>query len=259
MKNMRRRHFMKAAGLLATVPVMKGIASVPAHTADGKEIYEWRIYTLTSEGNELDSFYKDTLIPAYNRQGIKAGAFKLYEEKDVPQRFYLFIYPDIAAFHKVKHAIWGDAAFRKAAQPFYDKTAVSPAYKEFESYLCEAFDKIPRLKMPDKNRTLFHLRHYRSPNEEANQRKVKMFNEAEMAIFDKVGVHPVCYGETLSGPHMPSLMYLTWYKDKESHDASWKAFGSHPDWNAIKGLPEYAHTATDNTNRILLPLAYSQV
>lgn len=251
---------MKAAGLLATVPMVEGIASVPPRTAGGKEIYDWRIYTLTTpEGNELDSFYKDTLIPAYNRQGINVGAFKLYEEKDAAQRFYFFIYPDIATFHKVKHAIWDDDAFRKAAQPFYDKAAVSPVYKEFESYLCEAFDKIPRLKMPDKDRTLFHLRHYRSPNEEANQRKVKMFNEAEMAIFDKVGIHPVCYGEVLSGPHLPSLMYLTWYKDKESHDASWKAFGSHPDWHAIKDLPAYAHTATDNTNRILLPLAYSQI
>ncbi|MDR0750545.1 MAG: NIPSNAP family protein [Tannerellaceae bacterium] len=257
---MKRRHFMKAAGLLATVPMVEGIASVPPRTAGGKEIYDWRIYTLTTpEGNELDSFYKDTLIPAYNRQGINVGAFKLYEEKDAAQRFYFFIYPDIATFHKVKHAIWDDDAFRKAAQPFYDKAAVSPVYKEFESYLCEAFDKIPRLKMPDKDRTLFHLRHYRSPNEEANQRKVKMFNEAEMAIFDKVGIHPVCYGEVLSGPHLPSLMYLTWYKDKESHDASWKAFGSHPDWHAIKDLPAYAHTATDNTNRILLPLAYSQI
>jgi hypothetical protein len=259
MKNMKRRHFMKTAGLLATVPVVKGIASVPAHTADGKEIYEWRIYTLTSDGTELDSFYKDTLIPAYNRKGIKVGAFKLYEEKDVPQRFYLFVYPDITTFHKVKKEIWDDTAFRKAAQSFYDKTAVTPVYKEFESYLCEAFDKIPQLKTPDKDRTLFHLRHYWSPNEEANQRKVKMFNEAEMAIFDKVGVHPVCYGELLSGPHMPSLMYLTWYKDKASHDASWAAFGSHPDWNAIKSLPEYAHTATNNTNRLLSPLVYSQI
>jgi hypothetical protein len=250
---------MKAAGLLATVPVVKGIASIPARMAGEKEIYEWRIYTLTSGGAELDSFYKDTLIPAYNRKGIKVGAFGLYEEKDVAQRFYLFIYPGIATFHKVKKEIWDDLVFRKAAQPFYDKTAAAPVYKKFESYLCEAFDGIPRLKTPDKGRTLFHLRHYRSPNEEANQRKVKMFNEAEMAIFDKVGVNPVCYGDVLIGPHMPSLMYLTWYKDKASHDASWAAFGSHPDWNAIKSLPEYAHTATDNTNRLLLPLDYSQI
>ncbi|MDR1402551.1 MAG: NIPSNAP family protein [Tannerellaceae bacterium] len=256
---MKRRRFMKTAGLLATAPIVKGIASVPACTVNEKEIYEWRIYTLTSDATELDSFYKETLIPAYSRKGIRAGAFKLYEEKDLSQRFYLFVYPNMTAFHNVKKEIWDDTVFRKAAQPFYDQTAVSPVYKEFESYLCEAFDKIPQLKTPDKDRTLFHLRHYRSPNEEANQRKVKMFNEAEMAIFDKVGVHPVCYGDVLAGPHMPALMYLTWYKDKAAHDASWKAFGSHPDWNAIKDLPEYAHTATNNTNRILTPLPYSQL
>lgn len=256
---MKRRHFVKTAGLLAAIPAANSIASVPARTAKGKEIYEWRIYTLTRDAASLDSFYEKALIPAYNRKGIKIGAFKLYEEKEPQQRFYLFIYPDISTYQKVKQDIWKDETFRKDSQSFYDQSAPNPVYKEFESYLCEAFDGIPQLKMPDKGRTLFHLRHYWSPNEEANQRKVRMFNEAEMEVFDKVGIHPVCYGDVLSGPHMPALMYLTWYKDKESHDASWKAFGAHPGWHAIKDLPEYAHTATNNTNRLLLPLSYSQI
>ncbi|MDR0431352.1 MAG: NIPSNAP family protein [Tannerellaceae bacterium] len=256
---MKRRHFVKTAGFLASVPVVKGIASVANNTAKGNEIYEWRIYTLTGDGVSLDSFYENTLIPAYNRKGIKTGAFKLYEEQELRQRFYLFIYPDITTFQTVKREIWNDTTFKKEAQPFYDQSAPNPVYKEFESYLCEAFDGIPQLKMPGKERTLFHLRHYRSPNEEANQRKVRMFNKDEMAIFDNVGINPVCYGNVLAGPHMPALIYLTWYKDKATHDAAWKTFGSHPDWNRIKDLPEYAHTATNNTNRLLLPLSYSQV
>ncbi|MDH6305466.1 hypothetical protein M2459_001919 [Parabacteroides sp. PF5-5] len=254
---MKRRHFIKSAGLLATVPMANGM--LPAATHVKKEIYDWRIYTLTTNDDVLDTFYREVLIPAYNRKKIKVGAFKLYEEKDLAQRFYLFVYPDITTYYNVKRTIWEDKTFRKAAQAFYDKSAVNPVYKEFESYLCEAFDKIPQLKMPDKDRGLFHLRHYWSPNEEANQRKVKMFNEAEMDVFDKVGIHPVCYGDVLAGPHMPALMYLTWYKDKATHDASWGAFGKHPGWLAIKDLPEYAHTATNNTNRILLPLDYSQI
>lgn len=256
---MQRRNFVKTAGLLATIPAFKGMAAVSEKLSTEKEIYEWRHYFLKGKGPELDNFYKDVLIPAYNRQGIKVGAFKLYEEKEPEQRFFLFVYPDIKTYHNVKRDIWKDTTFKNAAQPFFDTTAPNPIYTEFESYLCEAFDKIPQMKMPDKNRTLFHLRHYRSPNEEANQRKVKMFNDAEMDVFDKVGIHPVCYGEVLAGPHMPALMYLTWYKDKPTHDASWKAFGSHPGWHAIKDLPEYAYTATNNTNRVLLPMNYSQI
>ncbi len=257
---MQRRNFVKTAGLLATLPAIKGLASTPeSKIVKEKEIYEWRHYFLKGKGTDLDTFYKNILIPAYNRQKITVGAFELYDKKETEERFFLFIYPDIATYHQVKRDIWKDEVFKKAAQPFYDTTAPTPLYSEFDSYLCEAFDKIPKLKMPDKNRTVFHLRHYHSPNEEANQRKVKMFNEAEMDVFDKVGIHPVCYGDVLAGPHMPALMYLTWYKDKPTHDASWKAFGEHPGWHAIKDLPEYAYTATNNTNRVLLPMNYSQI
>ena len=256
---MKRRNFVKMAGILATMPVLKSIASPSEKNAKEKDIYEWRHYTLKESGSKLDDFYKNVLIPAYNRKGIKVGAFKLYEQKDTEQRFYLFVYPDITTYYKVKKDIWKDSVFMKEAKPFFDESAPNPAYTEFDSYLCEAFDKIPQIKMPDKDRTLFHLRHYHSPNEEANQRKVKMFNEGEIAVFDKVGVNPVCYGEMIAGPHMPALMYLTWYKDKATHDDAWKKFGAHPDWLAMRGLPEYANTATNNTNRLLTPMDYSQI
>ena len=257
---MRRRNFVKMAGILATMPALKSMASPSEEgAAKEKEIYEWRHYTLTADGSKLDNFYQKVLIPAYNRKNIKVGAFKLYEPKDAEQRFYLFVYPNITTYYKVKKDIWKDSAFMKEAKPFFDESAPKPVYTEFDSYLCEAFDKIPQMKTPDKNRTLFHLRHYHSPNEEANQRKVKMFNDGEIAVFDKVGVNPVCYGEMISGPHMPALMYLTWYKDKATHDAAWDKFKVHPEWLAMRGLPEYANTANNNTNRLLSPMDYSQI
>ena len=112
----------------------------------------------------------------------------------------------------MKRTIWDDTVFRKAAQPYFDKTAPNPAYFNFESFLCEAFDKVPSLLMPDKNRTLFELRTYHSPNEEANQRKVAMFNKDEIDVFDKVGINSVCYGEVLAGPIMLPTEPKVWFK-----------------------------------------------
>jgi hypothetical protein len=232
--------------------------SASNENANVKEIYEWRIYTLNENGAEpLDNFFKETLIPAYNRQGVIAGAFKLYKETD-SVRYLLFVYPDITTYFKVKHEIWNDKVFRDAAQSFYDRTAPNPVYSGFETLLCEAFDKIPKMKKPDNDRTLFELRHYRSPNEEANQRKIKMFNADEIAVFDKVGINSVCYGEVLAGVRMPSIIYLTWYKDEPTRNAVWGEFVKHPDWLRIKGMKEYTYTATDNKNRLLSPLPYSQ-
>jgi hypothetical protein len=226
--------------------------------AGEKEIYEWRIYTLKENGAEiLDRFFKETLIPAYNRQGVTAGAFKLYNETD-SVRYLLLVYPNMEKYIEVKHEIWNDRVFRASAQSFYEQTAPNPVYSEFETLLCEAFDKIPKMLSPDKGRTLFELRHYKSPNEEANQRKIKMFNVDEIAVFDKVGINSVCYGEVLSGSRMPSLIYLTWYRDEPTRNAVWSEFVKHPDWLRIRDMKEYAHTATDNKNRLLSPLPYSQ-
>ena len=234
---MQRRHFMKLTGMLATLPAIKGIAATSEKPApSGKQLYEWRIYTL--EGD---------------------GAFVPYKKEEKERRLLLFIYPDITTYHQVKRTIWDDTVFRKAAQPYFDKTAPNPAYFNFESFLCEAFDKVPSLLMPDKNRTLFELRTYHSPNEEANQRKVAMFNKDEIDVFDKVGINSVCYGEVLAGPIMPAVMYLTWYKDEPTRNAAWDKFRAHPDWQRIKNLPEYAYTATRNTSLLLSPLPYSQI
>jgi hypothetical protein len=256
---MRRRKFMKMAGLLATVPAIKGFAASNESSAKAKEIYEWRVYTLTADKPDLDKFYQDVLIPAYNRKKISVGAFKPFKPTDKIQRYYLFVYPDLATYQKVKADIWKDAAFKQAAQPFYDASAAAPVYTEFESFLCEAFDKVPQLKKPDANRTLFEWRNYKSPNEEANQRKIKMFNVDEIAVFDQTGVNSVCYGEVLAGPRSPSLIYLTWYKDEPTRDEAWKKFSAHPEWRRISRLPEYAHTATDNKAVLLSPLPYSQI
>ena len=239
---MQRRHFMKLTGMLATLPAIKGIAATSEKPApSGKQLYEWRIYTLEEDAD------------------IKAGAFVPYKKEEKERRLLLFIYPNITTYHRVKRTIWDDTVFRKAAQPYFDKTAPNPAYFNFESFLCEAFDKVPSRLMPDKNRTLFELRTYHSPNEEANQRKVAMFNKDEIDVVDKVGINSVCYGEVLAGPIMPAVMYLTWYKDEPTRNAAWDKFRAHPDWQRIKNLPEYAYTATRNTSLFLSPLPYSQI
>lgn len=249
---------MKTAGALALLPTVRSWSSShPVNKVEKKEIYEWRFYTLKGEGDRLDAFYRDTFIPAFKRFGIKVGAFAPHQKGEKDMRYYLFIYPDMATYLQVKEGIWADASFREKAQPFYEQTAPNPIYENMETFLCEAFDKIPVHRLPEKERGLFEIRLYWSPNEEANRRKVAMFNNDEIDIFDKTGIHSVCYGNILAGPRMPALIYLTWYNNVEARTEAWRQFGIHPDWQRIKGLPEYAHTATSNQSILLSPLDYS--
>ena len=261
---MERRNFVKLAGILAASPALSIVpawGSQNATSAAGREIYEWRIYTLNGDGTELDNFYKNILIPAYNRKGITVGAFKPYVAEEKEMRHVVFIYPNMETYYQFKGGIWDDAVFTQAAQPFFDATAPRAAnlYSNYETYLSEAFIKIPVHRKPDSNRGLFEIRIYWSPNEEANKRKVKMFNEGEIDVFDKTGINSVFYGDIIVGPRMPALMYLTWYKDAETRTEAWDNFGKHPDWQSMRALPEYANTATSNKSILLSPLPYSQL
>jgi hypothetical protein len=231
---------------------------VASPIAKEKQIYEWRIYTLNGDSEILDRFFKETLIPAYNRQNISAGAFTLYKKEEKEKRFLLFVYPSLETYRKVRNALLNDEIFREEALSFFNETAPNPVYSEYTTFLCEAFDKIPVMKKPDNERTLFEFRLYHSPNEDANQRKIKMFNTEEIDLFDKVGINSVCYGEIMAGSSMPALIYLTWYKDEETRNEAWKKFGAHPDWAVMKKKSEYSNTATNNQSILLEPLPYSQ-
>jgi hypothetical protein len=262
---MKRQDFIRLSGVLAVCfALFAGFASCTGQTTtpmEQKEIYEWRIYSLNGDGAELDNFFRDILIPAYNRKGVKVGAFKPYNPEEQEMRYMVFIYPDLETCHRLKSEIWEDATFMNAAQEFYNTTAIvsNRLYSNYETYLSEAFSSIPVHRKPDSNRTLFEFRVYWSPNEEANKRKVRMFDEGEIDIFDKTGINSVLYGDIIAGPRTPALLYLTWYKDADTRAEAWSQFRVHPDWQRMSRDPQYANTATNNRNVLLSPMPYSQL
>ena len=263
---MQRRHFIKGSAMLAGAAVT-GQAAASIKQAGkpleekNKEIYEWRVYHYKNGGQkrQVDKFYKDALIPALNKLGVKVGAFGEYDLSDPPTVYYLLVYSSMAEYHKVKKAIWKDESFMKKSKSYFDNSAENGSYKRFETYLLEAFDAIPQLRIPDKKRTLLELRTYESHNEEAGQRKIKMFNNGEIALFDKVELHSTFFGEILAGPQMPALMYMLWFKDMDERSANWKKFGESPEWSEMKVKPEYANTVSVVNKKFLIPLDYSQI
>jgi hypothetical protein len=227
------------------------------------EIYELRIYTLAADADaeRLDAFFRDQLIPAYGRQGVDVGAFTPagdYPEFPNGARYLFIAWPDLETFRSVSRRVREDAAFMAGAASYFDASATNPNYKNFETYLCEALDTHPQLARPATDRGLLELRVYRSPNMEANERKIHMFENGEIEIFKETGINGVFYSRTIAGSRMPSLTYLTWYKDADSRNAAWDKFGAHPEWRRMSRMPEYANTATDNSIRLLTPLPYSK-
>ncbi len=240
-------------------------ANAQTTSGDGPalQIYEWRIYTLAPDADAalLDEFFREQLIPAYGRHGVEVGVFMpadTYREFPAGARCLFMAWPDLETYRKVNRAVREDAAFLTGAAAYFDASAPDPVYRNFETYLFEALDSRPVLARPAEGRGLFEFRVYRSPNIEANERKIHMFENGEIDVFEATGINAVFYGRTLAGSKMPSLAYLTWYKDAASRDEAWEKFGVHPQWERLRNMPKYANTATDNTIRLFTPLPYSQ-
>ena len=127
-----------------------------------------------------------------------------------------------------------------------------------------AFKGIPKLERPiaATDERIFQLRIYESPSVVKGQKKIEMFNDAgEIAIFRKTGLNPVFFGETLAGGKMPNLTYMLCFHSDEERKANWKQFVNHPEWLALRAMPEYAdkEILCGITNLMLKPAAYSQI
>lgn len=258
---MERRSFLKKSALAtgAVVSASSLKASTPA--AVEKDIYELRVYHLTSGGsrNRLKKFYTEAVIPFLNERGAKVGAFNEYSKEDPPVMYILHAHKSLADYFDAVQGMRSDAAFLNAAKDYMKSPADNVVFDRYETFLLEAFDGIPRLKEPDKSRGLFELRTYESYNEDAGVRKVKMFNDEELPLFDKVGLHSVFFGQHLAGQYMPALTYMLWFNDMEERDANWAKFGGSSEWKTMNSKPEYANAVSKVKKRFLTPADFSQL
>ena len=79
------------------------------------------------------------------------------------------------------------------------------------------------------------------------------FNDEEIPLFFKVGLNPVFFGEMISGPYRPCLVYMLNFKDMDAHGAAWKEFIASPEWKTMKDKPIYANTVSNIRNYFLKP------
>jgi hypothetical protein len=264
---MERRDFL-AASLVTSAAAMTGNAAAQAPSSSAREFYHLRRYSLKS-GPQLkltESFLGDALIPALTRLGMgPVGAFSLTIGSETPAYYVLMPGSSIEVHAELNLRLGQDAEFVKIADPFWNATAASPAFRRADSVLLRAFEGWPKLTPPaaaaTKDKRIFQLRIYESPSNGAHVRKVEMFHSGEFEIFKAAGFHPVFFGDTQIGARMPNLQYMLAFKDMAELDAQWDVFRNDPAWKKLSANPRYAYdNIVDNiTNLILTPLACSQI
>ena len=262
-----RRDFLHA-GAAAGLGALAGAPPALDAQEPGRDLYELRSYHLRRGPRErlMADYVRDALIPALRRHGTgPVGAFNVAIGPDAPTLHLLIPHPSLASVVALPDRLAADAEYKKAGAPVLDAPATEPPYDRVESSLLLAFTSMPRLSLPPQlaagRGRLFELRRYESHSEAASRTKIGVFNDAEIAIFRRAGMHPVFFGQTIVGSRMPNLTYLLAYDDMAARDAQWSAFGRDPEWRAIAAKPEFSDPAivSSISSMFLRPAGYSQI
>jgi len=253
---MERRKFIKSGIALTTIPTACASSKIldsPSPTEVINELYEWRTYDIKWGSNStlLTTYLKNVLKPALMRAG--ANHFMVFDDiaPGGPKKIYVLIsYPD-ANNYVAAQDLQSDKLFVEAAAEYNSISVDKPIYTRYGSSLLKAFDGLKQMLNPIEGATVFELRIYEGYSEDAVRRKIKMFNQEEIDLFPRVGLHPIFYGEMISGPYRPSLVYMLNFKDMDAHGAAWKTFSEAPEWKKMKVKPEYANTVSNIRNAFL--------
>jgi hypothetical protein len=256
---MKRRSFL-------TLPAGAALLAPPAAAAGKRAFFELRYYRMRS-GPQVDRttrYLQRGWLPAAQRAGVgPLGFFNSVIGPQSPFILSLAGYPSLAAVEAANEKLSADREFQAARDEYNSMTELS--YIRMESALLYAFPSMPAIEVPptSENRAahIFEIRTYESPNEKASDRKVRMFDDAEIAIFRRNGMLPVFFGQTVIGAAQPSLTYMLAFDDLAARDKAWSAFGKDPDWQKLRVTPGLTdpEIVSNITNAILKPLAFSPV
>jgi len=264
---MQRREFLTAS-LAASTLALAGDAGAQTPAAHSREYYQIRRYALQTGPQQklIETYLNDAFIPAVTRMGMgPVGAFNLTIGPETPNFHVLIPGKDLAALAQIDLHLAQDEEFLKAAAPFWNAPATSPAFQRVQYSLYAAFEGWPKLTPPPsaatKEKRIFQLRTYESPSYKDHVTKVHMFHSGEFEIFLNAGFHPVFYGDTLADTRMPNLTYMLSFTDMNELEAKWKIFSNDPAWKKLSADPQFAYEAivSNITNVILNPLSCSQI
>lgn len=254
---MRRRMFLSTLGAAAVLP-----GAVPKGAVIELRHYHLR-NTADNQAQRIGEFIEKHAIPASKRVGGQvAGVFANLVAPGGPFLLLVNSYPSLAAMEEQQAKFQADAAFVKALNAYYQ---TGLPYQRIDVSLLRAFDGVPKIEYPPiesgKPPRIFELRTYESPNAATLARKIKMFEDGEIAIFRRLGMKVVFFGSAMAGVNLPNLTYMLGYDDLAHREKVWKAFGADPEWQKMRVLPGLADfEVVSNISSVLLrPLAFSPV
>jgi hypothetical protein len=258
---MTRRAFIPAAATAAAAGL--GAADAPKNA-----ILELRYIRLRNSADNqrqrTADFLERSAVPALQRAGAgPVGVFASSVAPETPFLMTLVSFPSLTAMEQIRDKMAADREYQKALDALNAQPGLS--YERMESMLLRAFDAMPQVAVPPvegrRGGRLFEVRMYESNNSSTLARKIKMFESGEIAIFKRVGMQPVFFGQMIVGPKMPNLVYMLSFDDMAAREKAWRAFGADPEWKKLRETPGWsdAEIVSNISNFFVTPLPFSPI
>ncbi len=261
---MQRRHFItaSAAGGL-TVGAAAAADQPPNQYIEVRQFQQRNSRAL--QPARLSEFLEKHHLPMTKRNDFgPVGYFNVTMGAETPMLVMVLVHDSLADMEAKSARKGADKQWMRAADKI--GSAAEPPFVRMESSLLRAFDGMPKLATPaapeaGKSPRLFDLRIYQAETFRDVREKVNMFNKGEIALFRKVGVNPVFFGQAIVGSKLPNLTYMVWYDDLSARQKAWGKFVSSDEWKEMSGKPEWANeeVVSNITNIQMQPLPFSGI
>lgn len=242
--------------------------SKKAGAGKNREYMALRVYHASSASQlaAIEQYLQNALLPAIEKKGFKKnGVFTAVDNDTAADKrlYVLFPLASLAQLEQLTMLSEKSLADSVKAGTYTHAAYNAPSFTRMETILLHAFSGMPQVKASGAGGLpadrIYELRSYESATEALHLNKVKMFNEGEVTLFERLGFNAVFYGQVIAGCRMPNLMYMTSFESKAARDEHWKAFGADAEWKKMSGLPQYQHNVSKIDIVFLKPVSFSRL
>jgi hypothetical protein len=262
---MDRRQMITGAAAMSALVSSKAQAAQPnsESTRSFLELKTWYLHNSgESQASRVSEYLQTGLFPALTRAGAKpVAALSNLIGPDGPYIVTIVQHPSLATMETALAKVAGDEVHEKSSQKL--SSGAGLPFVTIESSILHSLAILPEAVLPTDSNTrparIFELRTYQSQSMTALNKKAGMFNDGEIAIFQRLGMRPVFAGESIIGPRQPNITYMLSFDNLDGREKHWQQFGSDPAWKALSAHPELkdSEIVANISNVMLRPLAFS--
>lgn len=229
---MDRRSFVQS---MATAGMVSQAGSPAGAEETGNRTLLYRLdyfyYRQGDQGARISKFLTSQM-PLLAKSARALGVFTAVMTPHAQTTLVLSGFTSLGEMAAAGRSVESDSGYQKAHEEF-EQGNDNPPYDSLQRVVLLATSFSPEivpLAEKRKQPRYFELRIYHSPTARQLRMVHERFAGPEIKIFHRSGIHPILYADTIIGPEMPNLTYLTPFASLADREKAWDAFAADPEW-----------------------------